>query len=119
MSTYHWEYCALVSHADAGAEDRPGWRCRVSFFTPEGMVTRPLHDPEQPGRDDVFERTLAELGMGGWELISLQHELVPAAERPGGDGHLTFSAFGVAYLKRPVEPGRPIHEPVIALRLER
>jgi hypothetical protein len=115
-----WEFCALVSHASERLEDQPGWLCRVSYFTPKGVVTRQLREPHALEPTDVFERAMAQLGAGGWELVSLHHELVRlnttiASERYLGSVHTGygFAPFGVAYFKRPAEPGRAIDEPAI------
>lgn len=117
-----WEYCALVSHA-AGTEDQPhGWRCRVSYFTPDGTRTRDLRRLDDAGPPDVFERALAQLGAGGWELVSIQHELVRNNMGIEGEQFLatvhtgySFAAYATAYLKRPVVAGRPIDEPAVTI----
>jgi hypothetical protein len=117
-----WEFCALVSHAAERIEDQPGWLCRVSYFTPQGIVTRQLREPHALEPTDVFERAMAQLGAGGWELVSLQHELVRlnttiASEQYLGSVHTGygFAPFGVAYFKRPIEPGRAIDDPAIVI----
>jgi hypothetical protein len=71
-----WEYCALVSHAGEGVDGESGWLCRVSYFAPDGTCTRQLREPHSPFPTDVFERAMAQLGAGGWELVALSHELV-------------------------------------------
>lgn len=113
-----WEYCALVSHQ---AEDPQGvlsWGCRLSYFTSDGVQTFELCRPGQPYPMDVFERAMAQLGAGGWELVSLNHELVRNNANVSGEQFLatihtgySFSPFGVAYFKRTVQAGRPIDEP--------
>jgi hypothetical protein len=115
-----WEYCALVSHAVERVAEQPGWLCRVSYFTPHGVETRQLREPHALEPTDAFERAMAQLGAGGWELVSLQHELVRtnatvASEQFLGTVHTgyAFGAFGVAYFKRPVEPGRAIDQPAM------
>jgi hypothetical protein len=120
--TTNWEYCALVSHA-AEADGKPGeWLCRVSWFTPGGVVTEQLRDAAAAFPTDAFERAMAQLGAGGWELVSLHHELVSLNTQVGGERYLAsvhtgyaFSPFGVAYFKRPIQEGRAISEPGIQL----
>lgn len=117
-----WEYCALVSHA-SDADGQPGeWLCRVTWFTPSGAITRQLRDDAVDFPVDAFERAMAQLGAGGWELVTFQHELVNLNARLGGDRYLAsvhtgyaFSPFGVAYFKRPLVAGRAIDEPGISL----
>jgi hypothetical protein len=120
-----WEFCALVSHAVERIEDQPGWLCRVSYFTREGVVTRQLREPHALEPTDAFERAMAQLGTGGWELVSLDHELVRInaavdSERLLATVHTGygFAPFGVAYFKRRVEPGRAIDEPAIVIETE-
>ncbi|HET9016737.1 MAG TPA: hypothetical protein VFN57_14150 [Thermomicrobiaceae bacterium] len=117
-----WEYCALVSHAADGPDGEPGWRCRLTYFTPEGAQTIQLKEPSSNGVADVFERAMAQLGAGGWELVSLQHELVRNNLRVEGPQYLAaihtgygLSAFGAAYFKRPRQPERPIDVPRVAV----
>jgi hypothetical protein len=117
-----WEYCALVSHASADPDSAGRWLCRVSYFTPDGVLTRQLKDEDQPTPTDAFERAMAELGAGGWELVSLHHELVRNNINVAGEEFLatvhtgySYSPFGVAYFKRTVADGRPIDEPEIRM----
>lgn len=117
-----WEYCSLVSHADVDAAGTPGWRCRVTYFTPEGTSSRQLKAVAEGEPADVFERAMAQLGAGGWELVTLAHELVRNNECIQHPQYVAavhtgygFSAYGVAYFKRPVEHGRPIDAPPIAI----
>jgi hypothetical protein len=81
-----------------------------------------LREPHALEPTDVFERAMAQLGAGGWELVSLQHELVRlnttiASEQYLGSVHTGygFAPFGVAYFKRPIEPGRAIDDPAIVI----
>jgi hypothetical protein len=117
-----WEYCALVSHATVDREYQSGWTCRVSYFTTGGVTTRHLKDPHTVEPTDSFERAMAELGAGGWELVSLQHQLVSENLRIPHEQYLasvhvgySFSPFGAAYFKRIAELGRAIDEPQISL----
>lgn len=120
-----WEYCALVSHAAEGPDGQPGWRCRLTYFTADGTLTSQLKEPASDGIADVFERAVAQLGAGGWELVSLQHELVRNNLCVEGAQYVAavhtgygLSAFGAAYFKRPVEPGRPIDVPGVAVEAD-
>jgi hypothetical protein len=120
-----WEYCSLVSHGVERMEDQPGWLCRVSYFTQHGVETRQLREAHALFPTDVFERAMAHLGAGGWEIVSLQHELVDL-NTTVADAHFMasvhtgfgFSPFGVAYFKRLVEPGRAIDEPAFTIEPE-
>jgi hypothetical protein len=94
----------------------------VSYFTSGGIVTRQLREPHLHEPIDVFERAMAQLGAGGWELVSLHHELIRLnavvdSERLLATVHTGygFSPFGVAYFKRPVESDRAIDKPAIAI----
>jgi hypothetical protein len=118
----HWEFCALVSHATEIPAEGSSWSCRVTYFTPGGVLTRQLRDPHLLEPTDIFERAMAQLGTGGWELISLHHELVRLNTVVDSENLLAtvhtgygFSPFGVAYFKRPIEPGRAIDEPAIVI----
>lgn len=115
-----WEYCALVSHAVESEDGEPGWRCRISYFTADGVRTVQLREPLDPFPTDSFERAMAQLGAGGWELVSLDHELVRTNIAVGEGAFVAavhtgygFASFGVAYFKRPVREGRPIDEPAV------
>lgn len=117
-----WEYCSLVSHGIEAEGDELQWLCRVTYFTPEGATSRVLKSPEDDGSPDTFERAMAQLGTGGWELVTLQHQLVQDSlhlERQGVGVDvpvgLSFSSFGVAYFKRRRKPDRPIGEPAIVI----
>jgi len=61
-----------------------------------------------------WERAIAVLGEGGWELVSVQH--ANSAGDMGGGGEID-QTNAVAYFKRPVKPGRPINgaKPRLAL----
>jgi hypothetical protein len=121
-----WEFCAVVSHATSTTRGQVDWICRVSYFTQAGVRTVILHDTGIAAPTDVFERALAQLGAGGWELVSIDHELVRDVTPITGERFLasvetgySFSPFGVAYLKRPLMPGRRIDEPPIEIPIER
>ena len=120
-----WEYCSLVSHGTETEDGNVGWICRVTYFTADGAKTRYLKQPlgEQPS--DVFERAMAQLGAGGWELVSIQHQLVRDnlhVEREGVGADIpvgfSFSSFGVAYFKRRQKSGRPIDHPPVLVSVE-
>ncbi len=117
-----WEFCSLVSHGVLDESGEPGWLCRITYFRPDGAVTRQLKDPANAQPVDVFERAMAQLGLGGWELVSLQHQLVRDNLRVEGEGvtadvpvGFSFSSFGVAYFKRRVKEGRPIEQPAVVV----
>jgi hypothetical protein len=122
MASQHWEYCALVSYASEMPDEPGSWLCRVSYFTTQGVKTVQLREHGSPFPTDVFERAMAQLGAGGWELVSLQHELVRNNINVTGERFLatvhtgySYSPFGVAYFKRPTESGRAIDEPPIVI----
>lgn len=117
-----WEYCSLVSHAMETEDGEAGWLCRVTYFTPDGARTRQLREPLSDEPVDVFERAMAQLGAGGWELVSLRHQLVRDSshlEREGVEADIpvgySFSSFGVAYFKRRMKSDRPIDEPAVLI----
>lgn len=117
-----WEYCALVSHTSEAPDAPATWMCRVSYFTMDGVRSVQLREHGSIFPADVFERAIAQLGAGGWELVSLQHELVRNNVNVTGEQFLatvhtgySFSPFGVAYFKRPVEDGRSIDQPAIVV----
>lgn len=117
-----WEYCSLVSHGLENEGDELRWLCRVTYFTCEGSTTRQLKSPEDDGPSDTFERAMAQLGAGGWELVTLQHQLVQDnlhLEKQGVSADVlvgfSFSSFGVAYFKRRQKPDRPIDEPTVVI----
>jgi hypothetical protein len=117
-----WEYCALVSHASEAGDDRGAWICRISYFTRNGVKTLPLREHGNMFPSDVFERAMAQLGAGEWELVSHQHELVRTNTNIAGEQFLatvhtgySFSPFGVAYFKRQIEPDRKIDEPKVVI----
>ena len=117
-----WEYCSLVSHGVETDEGELGWLCRVTYFGPDGATARQLKDAMSDDPPDVFERAMAQLGAGGWELVSLQHQLVNdrvhlQSGQVSSDVTVgySFSSFGVAYFKRPTEDDRPIDEPAIVV----
>lgn len=112
-----WKYCALVSHT---TDDHDGWTCRVSYVGEGGVQTKHLKDPHSVEPTDVFERAMAQLGAGGWELVSYQHQLVRENYHIPHEEYLasvhvgySLSPFGGAYFERPVEDGRAIDEPGI------
>jgi hypothetical protein len=115
-----WEYCALVSHASEDRRAPQTWACRISYFTLEGVKTSQVKSVGETYPADAFERALAQLGDAGWELVSLHHELVRNNMNVTGEEFLatvhtgySFSPFGVAYLKRPVQAGRAIDQPPV------
>ncbi len=117
-----WEYCSLVSHGAEGEAGEIGWLCRVTYFTSDGAKTRQLRERMDAEPSDVFERAMAQLGAGGWELVSLQHQLVRDklhVEREGFGADVpvgfSFSSFGVAYFKRRQKSDRPIDKPEIVI----
>ena len=118
-----WEYCSLVSHGVDTDGGETGWLCRVTYFTPDGAKTVQLKEPTSDQPPDVFERAMAQLGDGGWELVSLQHPLVSDRVHLQ-NGQVTadvtvgfsFSSFGVGYFKRRAKADRPINEPAVVVR---
>jgi hypothetical protein len=62
--------------------------------------------------DDPWERAIAQLGEGGWELVSVQH--ANSAGDMGGGGEIDH-ANAVAYFKRRKAEGRGIEEPALDL----
>lgn len=117
---HSWEYCALVSHASEDRRSPQTWACRISYFALEGVMTSHVQNVGEAYPSDTFERALAQLGRAGWELVSLHHELVRNNMNVTGEEFLatihtgySFSPFGVAYLKRPVQAGRAIDQPPV------
>ncbi len=118
-----WEYCSLVSHGVETEEGEIGWLCRITYFTSDGAKTVQLKEPTSDQPPDVFERAMAQLGAGGWELVSLQHPLVSdrvhlqtgqvAADVTVG---FSFSSFGVAYFKRRAKGDRLIDDPAVVIQ---
>lgn len=123
--TERWEYCSLVSHAVELPDGSTGWVCRVSYMTRHGVVTRQLREPDDEQATDVFERAMALLGLGGWELVSVQNELVRdniAVEARGFFATVpagySLSAYGAAWFRRPVVEARAIDEPLLLIERE-
>lgn len=96
-----WEFAVITHHKDET------W---VSYLHPDGTVTvSPRWKPTSKGIP-VFERILAYLGGGEWELVSVQHGLSGTGTLYGGE----LRANDVkAYLKRPVLAGRRTNQPPI------
>jgi hypothetical protein len=53
-----------------------------------------------------WNRAISLLGVGGWELVNIQHGSAPS---------VINMSNAVAYFKRPIQPGRRVDEPKIEL----
>ena len=114
-----WEYCALWLHrckVHKGVlglgETRFSYELAIRYLRPSGRIYQQLAEVDNVAPDSPFHRTMASLGLGGWELVSLQH-----GNAFGGSGsHGEYALLednSFAYFKRPVVSGRAVDEPAL------
>ena len=102
-----WEFCTLeLLSRTAIRRNRRGYNCNLVFCRADGGRTHYTMAKEQDRiRVNPFLRTMAALGVAGWELVSVQHGCT--------DSQGLNWDVGVAYFKRPVLAGRAIDEPTL------
>lgn len=118
-----WEYCQLSVQGQEEVR-KPGgvpgkWYSyvRITYYgtsvTTRVLSTLPMWDKNaQYLETGAFSQTLGQLGRSGWELTNIQHS---NALIDGGRAMQLSYGHIVAYLKRPMRPGRAIHEPQIVI----
>lgn len=119
MATQQWEYCelGLVEWKAERREDElaiSSYECYIRYYRATGADYHPLTTLERPVPYNPFTRALALLGEAGWELITVQH----GVKTGGGAGMQREGLLWdnrVAYLKRPLMPGRAIDEPPLVV----
>lgn len=109
-----WEYCQLIADGRRDADGKAYYDVDLHFLGPQGRSRR-IAERDGPAANawssNPWKQCIGLLGLGGWEMVSIQH----------GDyaGRLDGSTIAwntvVAYFRRPVEPGRPIDDPRITL----
>ena len=117
MEDRQWEYCqvnlweAKEHKGRFGKESGFGYDCRLTYFSTGGeTVTRVLAQVDQILSTNPFHRVMGLLGLGGWELVTVQHGALEYAV--AGVSTLPLAWFNaIAYFKRPMAPGRAIDEP--------
>lgn len=117
-----WEYCvvrlvaAVVRNVAPDGSPETSYECGLEYIGFDGKQTyRSLASLERRLQYNPFEKALGVLGGAGWELVSVQHGIVPFDDSridgmPIG-GTVRAADNAIAYLKRPVEAGRAVDEP--------
>ena len=117
-----WEYCVLrllaaqVQDFNPDGSEQVSYECNVQFVAPDGQVSiLELAHINQRLPFNPFLKAMGLLGNAGWELIGIQHGLVPVqvgVTKPAPLGGTVRGADnGIAYFKRPVHIGRATNEP--------
>ena len=113
MNSQGWEYCALILFASEFKRKRMRWQLGIRYFgTDSRMLARIKGEGARDWDYNPWEVAVAQLGEGSWELVTVQH--ANTAGDMGAGGELS-NANAIAYFKRPIEPGRAIDDPELAL----
>lgn len=131
MVDQNWEYCTLALFErnavragrteDAETDDVLWGYDAVVTYMGERIVERRLAHLHEPREVNPFEATVGRLGARGWELVSVQHGVIPGTSPltsvgvPSVSGHIMWGSI-VAYFKRPVVEGRAVDEPPLPPR---
>ena len=117
MSASSWEYCALILFALEIRNKKIRCQLGIRYFGADSrMLARIKGEGARDWESNPWEEAVAQLGAGGWELVSVQH--ANAAGDMGAGGELS-NTNAIAYFKRPSEPRRAIDEPALELGSER
>ena len=123
MADLQWEYCQLwlnnAEEVTPGFRDKwtggMGYSCHICYCSSAGQEIRHALSwvkAKPPIGFNPFLKTMALLGIFGWELISVQHG---NASHATGVSQPLMDSDMVAYFKRPVVPGRAVDEPKLVL----
>lgn len=95
MEWQQWEYC----YADIGSSDDSSWKCKITYFSPQGVTFRELPEIKKARADNAnpYYKVIGILGLHGWEATSISTSL---------NRNLTASG----YFKRPILQGRRIDD---------
>jgi len=119
-TSQQWEYCLLAVGIASRTTSKPpelAMDLGIYYFGDQyvnqlGNCYHILSESSGNNRRlwsyDPWQQAIALLGVGGWELVSVHH---------GGDSYPDNwpNSHTIAYLKRPIIPGRRIDEPKLIL----
>ena len=113
--TKQWEYCSLVLLRIVQKRDDRYYELGIRYLGDEA-ASRMLSEAEgslaRKWEYSPWQRAIAELGEGGWELVSTQH--ANSSGDMGTGGEIDHSN-AIAYFKRPKVAGRRIDDPPLHL----
>jgi len=118
METQKWEYCALylgfVNFVEYTEIEKQGWLCDLSIsYIGSSQHRETLSNSSEyvEQKEYVFlwsfnpwEQAIGTLGMMGWELVSIQHDLTI---------HNYCNSGAIAFFKRIKVEGRDVNEPLL------
>ena len=118
MDTQKWEYCALylgfVNFNDYTEIKKQGWLCDLSISyigSSQHHETLSISSEYVEQKEYVFlwtfnpwEQAIGSLGMMGWELVSIQHDLTI---------HNYSNSGAIAFFKRIKAKERDANEPLL------
>lgn len=114
-----WEYCQLILGEWRYDKGKKAWYYDLSirYFGPRHAF-RTLSESQGKGAKpwpyNPWEMALGLLGLGGWEMVTIQHGLHVVVGAGVTSGSLRWDNSS-AYFKRPVLAGRRIDEPELQL----
>lgn len=123
MSKQQWEYCvvrllaAVVRNVAADGSTEISYECNLQYIGSDGTSSsRKLAGLERRLQYNPFEKALGVLGGAGWELVSVQHGIIPFGDAQKIDGvpiggTVRAADNAIAYLKRSVMAGQAVDEP--------
>lgn len=116
METIQWEYCSITLGENKGVPPNMSFNCNVSYFAPtDERIEHQFTRLDTPVPFFPLTAAIRLLGERGWELVSVQHATYqrPHDPRNAATGMWISGFIGqaIAYLKRPILPGRAINEP--------
>ena len=108
-----WEYCQLILFDSDVSRESGRWELGIRYMGGGSqMLSKIKGDLGRDWAHNPWEQAIYQLGVGGWELVSVQHANI--AGDMGGGGDLSQGQI-VAYFKRHIQPGRAISEPALEL----
>lgn len=110
---FQWEYCQLLLLGVERGDQAWRYQLAIRYLGSRSQTLSRLKGERARDWDvNPWELAMAQLGVAGWELVTVQHANVSGDM--GGGGEIGYSEV-VAYFKRVIQSGRAIDEPELAL----
>jgi hypothetical protein len=123
MPEQQWEYCEIglvewKKHEKGllgGGKEGWSYNCYIRYYNSSGGIYYKLADTDKLISFNPFDKALSLLGSNGWELVSVQFgNRNESGSEYHDSGYIRWDNR-VAYLKRPILPGRSVDEPKLVL----
>lgn len=107
-----WEYCQLFLYGTEKRYEEWYYGLGIRYCGADYVTLSILEgDDARSWEFNPWFKAIGLLGLGGWEMVSMEH---PTYHVEGHPGHINFRE-ATAFFKRPVESGRRIDQPELLL----